>query len=721
MSNNHKDSQRNHAYNFSAKSPNTDGKLNTSFEAKLVATDDLRDLFTQHNYSHILWDNGKRQKSNFSSADGVILDFDHDIRIDDVLAQLETLNLSFALITSKSHTPEEHHFHLFLPFSRSITSCSQYEDFVDVLRQTHFPNSDRAAKDGARFFYYSPDTAEYHADFNRSPLDVDKILAEHPPQKRKAAKGNKKTYPASLLVTLEDGSQVEAGEITEKTKILCPFHDDGNSSAFIKLDDNTGRQFIRCSTCDATFWLETQSPADRCRHFWSHSDSIYEAGFCGTSFSFEKVGKEKFFLRAGVQKPEEDEYLAFLAQTKHLHNLGLRESHGMVDLDAPEYEVLPDVGKTIVRIPAIAEDVADNAFIEDYLKRTFGQYTPFIKEYLAVYCFTNFKRLPTIVLKGKRGTGKNTFAEMVGAIYESLSQPIADLAGNFNPYAEKKLGIVDETLSKGRLQYADLKKLSGQAEFEVNNKYKAQYKAKNNLNLILLSNAQVPITVAANEIPQDTRNNQFFVFEMHPFTGKINGDLASELRKRLGHYIRTELRAIFTSLPAAGFRYSIDVPITSEERKLFENNADDIDHLIEMIVDEGADCMSKRNNVHATHSEVVGKYADFIQAGKLPIEYLKEHTKGSKVRINDLVVRLQEAKWCLEGKPGRAVVAGNRKTCLLIDQKAVGAVISGKVVAQSEAQASLTTPGPLFDETEKPSGIGENSSESPKKPSEAIC
>jgi len=44
----------------------------------------------------------------------------------------------------------------------------------------------------------------------------------------------------------------------------------------------------------------------------------------------------------------------------------------------------------------------------------------FIKKYLAVYTYTSYRKLPTLVLKGERSNGKITFAEMVADIYKPL-------------------------------------------------------------------------------------------------------------------------------------------------------------------------------------------------------------------------------------------------------------------------------------------------------------
>lgn len=76
----------------------------------------------------------------------------------------------------------------------------------------------------------------------------------------------------------------------------------------------------------------------------------------------------------------------------------------------------------------------------------------FIKDWLAVFFFTNYKKLPDLILTGDRGSGKNTFAESLSMVFPTLSVIVKELDGNFNPAGGKKLMIVDESDSKGKMQ-----------------------------------------------------------------------------------------------------------------------------------------------------------------------------------------------------------------------------------------------------------------------------
>ncbi len=148
-------------------------------------------------------------------------------------------------------------------------------------------------------------------------------------------------------------------------------------------------------------------------------------------------------------------------------------------------------------------DIQDNAFIDDYLSRTFGKHVDFIKKYLAMYVYTNYIQLPTMILHGPRGTSKTTFAEMVRAIFPNLYIDWRGDVGSFTPEAEKKLAVIEENELNEKSQYKILKKYSGQKYLLVNKKYQPEYQVRNNLNIILISNESIPLFVEKTELPTD--------------------------------------------------------------------------------------------------------------------------------------------------------------------------------------------------------------------------
>ena len=100
--------------------------------------------------------------------------------------------------------------------------------------------------------------------------------------------------------------------------------------------------------------------------------------------------------------PEVKEYMltnkfipAFTSKKELYQNIGISaHSYRLVNESAWE-----------IRHPALPVDIADNQFVEDWIEMTFGQYKGFIKKWLSVYCYTNYLRLPMLLLfraEGKR-------------------------------------------------------------------------------------------------------------------------------------------------------------------------------------------------------------------------------------------------------------------------------------------------------------------------------
>ena len=246
-----------------------------------------------------------------------------------------------------------------------------------------------------------------------------------------------------------------------------------------------------------------------------------------------------------------------------------------ITADKDSYKVDIFKGVINVHIAPIAVKKKDNLFIENYLGETFGQYKDYVKQWLSVYTYTNYRKLPTNIFKGVRGTSKSTFAEMVGEIYKQLSSEWHGHEQNFTYEVEKKLLIVEENEISSMNQYKTLKKYSGQKYSMVNKKFQDPYEVRNNMNIILLANDNVPLYVNREEMPSDEKNNQFFVYEL-PEVNKERrrADMQKMLVDRLGHYIRTELKDVFDSVTDSMdfYRYSISTPITDAEIDLFNDN-----------------------------------------------------------------------------------------------------------------------------------------------------
>jgi hypothetical protein len=242
--------------------------------------------------------------------------------------------------------------------------------------------------------------------------------------------------------------------------------------------------------------------------------------------------------------------------------------------------------------PLLPVDVKDNGYINKFLTDLFGEYAEFIKSWFVYYTYSNFLHLPIMIITGPRGTGKSLFAEVIGMIYDNLYGRF-DTATNYSEHNGLKLAIIEEAdeIDNRRL-YSILKDVGGTEKLIRNVKYGPKTIVRNNLNIIVLSNNRIPLYLKAREYPTSEFNNKFFVFNLHPVTGQLNNSLKSEISKRIGWWLRTEIKDLFEQLEARSesdrsqCRYQIPVPITPDELLLFENNQTEVELAINDFLDE---------------------------------------------------------------------------------------------------------------------------------------
>ena len=541
---------------------------------------DLEEVFKKNNYSTIHWMDDYADSKNFKKAVGFVVDIEDSITIDVAVARLQQHNLNYALITSKSHTPEAHRFHVLIPYNRPVYTLQDYGRALNKVISDIFPEADKNTLDGARRIYGSPDDAAFQAAWDKQDFNIDGSDISI-----------SDSWNDELTVTTRQGDKIKAGTITTKTQTLCPWHDDTNHSAFIEYSDKSDNWYIRCSACNKTFWKVPKTLAERCTPYWSLGTGFLEIGIVGGKFCIQEISIAKIYSRVGAStKEEKKEVFDFLANEKHIPHLNDVNLMGDASVEKTYFKVTPSNGTIDVYYAALPAVVQDNAYIEDYLDRIFRKNKQFIKEWLAVYCYTNYKKLPTLVFKGKRGTGKSKFGEMVLEIFKPISLMWHGKQKNFNSEVKMKLLVSDETVTDDEEQYKMLKQYSGQKYATINEKYQPEYTVKNNVNMILLSNEHIPIFVKHEEMPTDKNNNQWFVMDWKKIKGKLNNDIETELRNRLGHYVRTEIKSVYEKLNMDGKRYFVSTPITDSARALFENNLRDDDveanKVIEMLIQD---------------------------------------------------------------------------------------------------------------------------------------
>ena len=489
---------------------------------------------------------------------------------------------------------------------------------------------------------------------------------------RKPRKQVSEAWDSSLEVTLPDDKTISAISVdkTKRTPCLCPFHDDVNHSAFVGYSERSYNYFITCSSENTTYW-KVRDPnryALAATHYWSYGTDYFEFGFANEKFFYEKLGIRKIHILCNsITHEDKDELTNYIVQNKHIPHIGTVEYLGDHSASAPFYLVDQTKGIISVHHPILPVNIQDNALIEDYLDSLFGPYKDFIKQWMAVFCFTNYQKLPTLIFTGPRGSGKSTFAELLMEIYKPLSTDWEGVSKNFDYEFENKLLVVEENDRDTTDQYKIFKTITGSREKTVNKKFKDPYRIKNNANLILLSNEPIPMYVKKEEMPTDPKNNQFFVYEFSPFNGPIDTQLFQKLVDRLGHYCRTELATVFSQLYLDDKRYSIEVPITDAEKALFDSNVTEIDSEVNDIIEY--------LNRKMTSSEAAGfQFRTFIEAGFLPSKIIKHSTAG-KSHIQSKIKNLTKRGF-IEPAPSKKMIDNVRENGYTMTTKMMDAIYS---------------------------------------------
>lgn len=423
--------------------------------------------------------------------------------------------------------------------------------------------------------------------------------------------------------------------------------------------DPLGDEKVTYTVKDIYTRYKDQSIADRTKHFYSYETSIYQASIVGDEFSLKKIGEKKLYTKLKVSTKEEAKSIFdYVVHNNHIDQLRRIDYLSNMNIEKSFYVFDRVNGIFNVNVPPRKVEERDNLFIENYLSKLFGEHKNFIKKWLAVFSYTNYQKLPFLIFTGDRGTSKNTFAEMVGAIFPSLSSFPKELEGNFNPDAEKKLVVIDESDSNGKMQYTILKKLSGQKEVEVNKKYISQYKARNNMNMIMLSNDLKAVYVDREEMPTDEFNNQFFVYRFKRVFEKFDPNFGEKLEARIGNYVRTELKKVFDEIDSVDGRYSIPVPITEDEKRLFRNSITEI----EAVADD-----TVKQLILASEDPNSG-YKDFIDEGLIPTDFFSY--RSQKFSKNQIVSDLQRRNYLLDVTVEKyKMINGKRPYCYKLGER----------------------------------------------------
>ncbi len=163
---------------------------------------------------------------------------------------------------------------------------------------------------------------------------------------------------------------------------------------------------------------------------------------------------------------------------------------------------------------------------------------------------------------------------------------------NSGYYTKKLLWIDENSFGDKQSQYNEIKFLTGNEYVRINEKYRPAYRVRNNSKIIVTTNDTRPLAVKESEKPEGDKDNNFFFYNIPNITsGKRDRNLKDELKKRLGHYCRTELKERYDRImanPDPRCRYVIPCPITELGKELYNSGKTDLElageYLAEAVV-----------------------------------------------------------------------------------------------------------------------------------------
>ncbi len=611
-------------------------------------------------FSMAEYKNNHRDNLSFLSTKYVILDPDHIAgHLSDLLVKVRTDPKIFVAFVS----PSGDGLKLIVELENAVTAAEDFRGAFGYLRdiiEKEYGIAIDGDDDPARACYLSYDP-ELWVNLNRKAMQIPTVTKVDSLQVRIDL-----SRTSSMLEALSGSTS--PGRTHKATQIIGRFIERGirldEAMELVRIWDQSkntpplGEQKIASTVRDMYKRYNDGGFAQKLDRFYSYRSDIYDVGIVGENFFLENVGQRKFFIQTDAADVEtQKRFLEHVVKEKHIRHLQRIDHLGDMNAEKSVVEYVSDKGLFEVHYSPVAVRVRGNDFVETWLSSTFGIHKDFIKEWLAMYCYTNYRKLPTLVLKGDRGTGKNTFAESVLSIFPSISQFWHGEEKGFTPEVQKKLLIADESVSANEKQYRMLKQRSGQKMSVVNQKFLPEYQVLNNMNIIIMSNEHTPIFVQKDEEPTSVKNNQFFVYTLPKLEGEIDPDFGQKIEDRMGHYVRTELRNVYMKAQAyAGCRYSIPTPITDDEKALFNVNMTGLEA-------EGMKFLQKM--VEASGSA----YTSFFENGLFPSSFIDAFTISKGYTKNGVIRNLKEKDYLVPADPARKMVKGERQYCYQMTDK----------------------------------------------------
>ncbi|MDR3666419.1 MAG: DUF5906 domain-containing protein [Ignavibacteriaceae bacterium] len=239
---------------------------------------------------------GHKIKASVKAIHNIILDFDSGHpSLEDFLTLTKNYRFRYILHTTVNHQKpklnsdkkpipgsEKDKFRVIIPLKEPISETALEASSVFWTSNKRFPTLDPSSFQGSRYYMVNPDAiVKLHESYINNTGEteecsfLDPFAAEMIPKSfRKNLKGRPKTlatvdeskldgsFSIDEVVRLHDGQEIKYRDITEKTKVFCPFCDQSKrqhpdkDNAFVDFN-KAGQLFLSCSSEHKTYWCHS--------------------------------------------------------------------------------------------------------------------------------------------------------------------------------------------------------------------------------------------------------------------------------------------------------------------------------------------------------------------------------------------------------------------------------------------------------------------------------
>ena len=640
-------------------------------------------------------DNGHKTKENtdFSTISAIVLDYDgkvgkdgnevKQLRSADAIKLISGLEFKVYIVSGASYEESvRDSYRIIIPLNEHIDKAT-FREWMDyfILDERFGCGLDKSCKD---FRFWNPSNGKLFntnealrlatmedlislINFNKIKsfkVELGSTVIEQIQSNKEKSLSNKKLEGIDNLtkkdIVWESYKDIQIGE---KAPLCCPFcdpkarKDPSRKNSFISRG-GSGRLFLYCSSEAKTYWEEIDYEV-RFKPFFSFSDDVFEISPLTETCKIEynKTGTRNFHILTNTDYGDlKAEAYTYLVKKRRFGLMPRIKYECSVDVEKFKINLDIPKNKVHVMVPAVGVVKEENNVIEDYLDKTFGIHSDFIKDWIALYSYTNWKPMATLILTGGRGTGKTTFTNLIAAIFKGHSQTPRNAEDRFSTFQDGKLVVIDEAFAKGKGQYTLLKQLSGGEFLSVEKKYQPISEVQNNLHIILTSNDNFPLFVESEEFIEDVNNNQWFMYKFREI-GQRDALFLSKLVDRLGYWVRTEGKTRYEKLKGnTHSRYGQEVPITDELRDLFSFSTSPREYKAKTFIEDYLSSPFDENQA------------------TLNTKYLKEWCKENKYEFTFVRKDLKDLGYIDSGRMNQASYQGKRFPQYRLTQKALDLV-----------------------------------------------